>query len=478
MKLIFENNVPDQSAVSLPESDVGKVEIDTLLPRKMLRKKLDLPAVNKTDLVRHYTKLSLRNFGVDQGFYPLGSCTMKYNPKVNEDMASLAGFTHIHPLADDRDVQGALQLYYELEKFLKEITGFAAVCLQPAAGAHGEATGVMIMKAYFEDRKEKRGKILIPDAAHGTNPASSALCGFEIVPIKSNVEGEVDLSDLSVHMDRETVGLMLTNPNTLGLFEKNIKQICQIVHKKGGLVYCDGANMNSMLGITRPSDQGFDLIQLNLHKSFSTPHGGGGPGSGPVGVNQKLAPYLPVPRVKRKGNQYYRDYNQKKSIGRMKAFMGNFGVMVKAYTYIRALGPKGLRRAGQHSVLNANYLKAKLKPYFDVAFDKICMHECVFSDKKQQKYGVTTLDIAKRLLDYGYHAPTIYFPMIVHGAIMIEPTETESKRTLDEFVEVMINISQECKTNPEIVKNAPHTMPVTRVDDVTAARTPNLKWEE
>jgi glycine dehydrogenase subunit 2 len=478
MKLIFEKNVPGQSSVSLPDSDVGKIKIDQLLPKSEIRKELNLPSINEIDLVRHYTKLSQRNFGVDQGFYPLGSCTMKYSPKVNEDMASLAGFTQIHPLADDQDVQGALQLYYELEQYLKEITGFTAVSLQPAAGAHGEATGVMLMKAYFEDRQEKRTKILIPEAAHGTNPASSSLCGFETVTIKSNSQGEVDLDDLKKNMNRETVGLMLTNPNTLGLFEKKIKEICQIIHRRGGLVYCDGANMNSMLGITRPADQGFDLIQLNLHKSFSTPHGGGGSGSGPVGVNGKLVPYLPVPRVKKNGDQYYRDYNYKKSIGKVKAFMGNFGVMVKAYTYIRALGPKGLKRAGQHSVLNANYLMKKLKPYFDLAYDKPCMHECVFSDKKQLPYEVKTLDIAKRLLDYGYHSPTIYFPMIVHGAIMIEPTETESKRTLDEFVEVMIKISDECKTKPELVKNAPHKMPITRVDEVTVARNPNLKWEE
>ena len=434
MKLIFEKSIPGQSAVSLPDSDIDKATGDKLLPGSLFKKKLDLPSLNETDLVRHYTKLSSRNFGVDQGFYPLGSCTMKYNPKVNEDMASLPGFTQIHPLSDDQDVQGALQLYYELEQYLKEITGFAAVSLQPAAGAHGEATGVMIMKAYFDDKKEKRVKILIPEAAHGTNPASGALCGFEIVVIKSNAEGELDLSDLKAKIDRQTVGLMLTNPNT------------------------------------------FDLIQLNLHKSFSTPHGGGGPGSGPVGVNQKLVPYLPTPLVKKRGHQYYRDYNQKKSIGKVKAFMGNFNVMVKAYTYIRALGPKGLKRAGQHSILNANYLKTRLRRYFILPFNKTCMHECVFSDKKQQKYGVTTLDIAKRLLDYGYHAPTIYFPMIVHGAIMIEPTETESKRTLDEFIEVMIKIALECKHKPEMVKNAPHKMPVTRVDEVTAARNPNLKW--
>jgi glycine dehydrogenase subunit 2 len=371
-----------------------------------------------------------------------------------------------------------LQLYFELAEYLKEITGFAEVSLQPGAGAHGEVTGVMLMKAYFEDRKEERTKILIPDAAHGTNPASGALCGFTVVTIKSDNEGEVDLADLRAHMDRETVGLMLTNPNTLGLFEHKIKQICEIVHNRGGLCYCDGANMNSMLGITRPGDQGFDLIQLNLHKSFGTPHGGGGPGAGAVCVNRKLIPYLPIPRIKKKGNTYYRDYTKKKSIGRVKAFMGNFGVMVKAYTYIRGLGAEGIRRAGRHSVLNANYIMARLKPYFDLPYDKTCMHECVFSDKKQQKNGVTTLDIAKRILDFGYHAPTIYFPMIVHGAIMIEPTETESKRTLDEFIETLIKIAKECKTDPEIVKKAPHNLPITRVDEVTAARSPNLKWEE
>lgn len=478
MKLIFEKNTPGQSAVSLPEEDTNKISIDKLLPKSRLRKNLNLPSINETDLVRHYTQLSNRNFGVDQGFYPLGSCTMKYNPKVNEDMANLSGFTQIHPLSNDKDIQGALQLYYELEQYLKEITGFAAVSLQPAAGAHGEATGVMLMQAYYKDKNEERDKILIPEAAHGTNPASSALCGFEVIVIKTNNQGELDLNDLTSKMDGKTVGLMLTNPNTLGIFEQEIEKICQIVHKKGGLVYCDGANMNSMLGITRPGDQGFDLIQLNLHKSFSTPHGGGGPGSGPICVNQKLVPYLPLPLIKKRGNQYYRDYGHKKSIGKVKAFMGNFGVIVKAYAYIRALGAKGLKRAGQHCVLNANYLRVRLKQYFDLPFDRICMHECVFSDKKQQQYGVSTLDMAKRLLDYGYHAPTIYFPMIVHGAIMIEPTETESKRTLDEFIGVMIIIADECKHSPEVVKNAPHNMPVTRVDEISAARNPNLKWEE
>ncbi|MBM3283948.1 aminotransferase class V-fold PLP-dependent enzyme, partial [Candidatus Gottesmanbacteria bacterium] len=315
MKLIFEKNTPGQSAVSLPEEDTNKISIDKLLPKSRLRKNLNLPSINETDLVRHYTQLSNRNFGVDQGFYPLGSCTMKYNSKVNEDMANLSGFTQIHPLSNDKDIQGALQLYYELEQHLKEITGFAAVSLQPAAGAHGEATGVMLMQAYYKDKKEERDKILIPEAAHGTNPASSALCGFEVIVIKTNNQGELDLNDLTSKMDGKTVGLMLTNPNTLGIFEQEIEKICQIVHKKGGLVYCDGANMNSMLGITRPGDQGFDLIQLNLHKSFSTPHGGGGPGSGPICVNQKLVPYLPLPLIKKRGNQYYRDYDHKKSIG-------------------------------------------------------------------------------------------------------------------------------------------------------------------
>lgn len=479
MKTIFEKSVPGQSTVQLPKSDVPEIKINSLIPSAYQRKKLNLPVVSKINVVRHYTKLSQRNFGVDQGFYPLGSCTMKYNPRINEDMAALPGFCYPHPLADDKDAQGGLEIYYELEQYLKEITGFDAVVLQPAAGAHGEATGAMLMKAYFENRKEKRTKMLIPDAAHGTNPASSSLCGFESITIKSNAEGGIDLKDLEKHMDKETVGLMLTNPNTLGLFERNIKKVAKIIHKKGGLLYCDGANMNPMLGVTRPGDQGFDLIQLNLHKSFSTPHGGGGPGSGPVGVNKKLIPFIPTPIIKkRKNGFYYRDYSPQKSIGKVRAFMGNFGVIVKAYTYIRSLGSNGLRRAGQHSVLNANYIRVKLMPHYHLAYNRICMHESVFSDKKQQKYDVSTLDIAKRLLDYGYHAPTIYFPMIVHGAIMIEPNETESKSTIDGFIDAMIQIAKESKENPELVKSAPNNMPITRVNELKAARDPNLKWEE
>jgi glycine dehydrogenase subunit 2 len=479
MELIFEISKEGRTAVDISANDVPSVKIETVIDKKYLRAELDLPEVAEIDLIRHYTNLSRRNFGVDLGFYPLGSCTMKYNPKVNENIAALPDFTGLHPYADDEFAQGNLQLIYEMQKYLCSIFGMAEFTLQPAAGAHGELTGIMMIKKYFEKRGETRLRILIPDTAHGTNPASGALCGFDTVTLRSNSEGGVDIKHLQSLMTEDVAALMLTNPNTLGLFERNIEKVAQIVHDKGGLLYGDGANANAFLGKTRPGDLGFDVIQLNLHKTFSTPHGGGGPGSGPVGVAAKLTDYLPIPRIVKKKQEYNWSDKFPDSIGRMRSFYGNFNVVVKAYTYIRSVGAEGLTRTTEMAVLNANYIKEKLKPYFDLPYDRVCMHECVFSGKRQvAESGVHTTDIAKRLIDYGYHPPTIYFPLIVPEAIMIEPTETESKETLDAFCEAMIAIAAEAKENPDCVKNAPLTMPVSRLDEVLAARKPDVCWKK
>ncbi|MCX5853789.1 MAG: aminomethyl-transferring glycine dehydrogenase subunit GcvPB [Deltaproteobacteria bacterium] len=478
MELIFEKSRPGRSATTIPRSDVPEVAIGSIIDRNLLREEVDLPEVAEVDLIRHYTQLSKRNFGVDVGFYPLGSCTMKYNPKINEDISRLPGFTSLHPYAPVEFSQGSLQLLYEMRQYLSEIFGMADFALQPAAGAHGELTGIMVIKKFFEKKGERRSHILIPDAAHGTNPASGALCGYQVVTVRSNSEGGVDIDHLRELMTEDVAGLMLTNPNTLGLFERNIEQVAEIIHSRGGFLYCDGANANAFMGKTRPGDLGFDVIQLNLHKTFSTPHGCGGPGSGPVGVGKKLVPHLPIPRVVKRGGSYDWDYDCPDSIGRVRAFYGNFNVMVKAYTYIRSLGPDGLKRASEIAVLNANYIKERLKPYYDLAYDRVCMHECVFSGKRQVKEsGVHTSDIAKRLLDYGYHPPTIYFPMIVPEAIMIEPNETESKETLDAFCDTMIAIAHEAKENPDLVRSAPLTTPVRRLDDVKAAREPDVCWK-
>jgi len=474
MNLIFEKTSVGRKAVELPSLDVP--EKSDLIPKNMLRNELNLPELSEIDVVRHYTELSRRNFGVDTGFYPLGSCTMKYNPKINEDIARLPGFTNIHPLAPQEINQGALQLIYELEKDLCEITGMERFTLQPAAGSHGELTGVMIIKKYFEVKGEKRNKILIPDSAHGTNPASAALCEFEVETIKSNSEGCIDLEDLKEHLNKDVAGLMLTNPNTVGLFDKNILEIANLIHKNGSLFYCDGANANAIIGIVKIAGMGFDIVHLNLHKTFSTPHGCGGPGSGPVGVVKELVDFLPVPLIEKNNSNYYLNYNLKNSIGQVRAFYGNFTVLVKAYTYIKSIGREGLTEVAKNAVLNANYLMSKLKKHYDLPYDKLCKHEFVLSDKNIPN-GITTIDIAKRLLDYGFHAPTIYFPLIVHGAIMIEPTETESKQTLDKFAETMIKIKKEAEENPDLLKNAPHTTPVKRLDAVQAARNPVLKWE-
>ncbi|MFH1403091.1 MAG: aminomethyl-transferring glycine dehydrogenase subunit GcvPB [Candidatus Altiarchaeota archaeon] len=473
MKLLFEKSVEGRVGWMPPE----QVSESVVIPESMRRGKVGLPELSESDVVRHYTALAKRNYGVDTGFYPLGSCTMKYNPKINDFTASLPGFSGIHPYTRVEDAQGALQIMYELSKDLCEITGMDRFTLQPAAGAHGEMTGIMIIKAYLKDKGEERGKMLIPDSAHGTNPASAAMCGYAIVQVASNSEGEVDVESLKELMDDDTAGLMLTNPNTLGLFDRNICEITRIVHENGGLVYYDGANLNAILGKARPGDMNFDVVHVNLHKTFSTPHGGGGPGSGPVGVKNALNDYLPKPTVEKNRKGYYFNYDIPKSIGRVRAYYGNFGVLVRAYTYIKALGGAGLRRSSEDAVLNANYLMKKLRGTYDLPFDRTCMHEFVLSGRRQlYENKVHTLDIAKRMLDYGVHAPTIYFPLIVEESMMIEPTETESKATLDEFVTVMENIGEECKNNPETVNTAPHTTPVKRLDNTQAARNPDLRW--
>ena len=477
MDLIFEKSRPGRRASDIPANDVPVTPLAEVIGEGLIREDIDLPEVSELDLVRHYTALARRNFGVDLGFYPLGSCTMKYNPKITEEAAKLPGFTGLHPYAPEAFGQGNLALMDELRRMLCELFGMADFTLQPSAGAQGELTGIMICRKYFEKKGEKRSRILIPDAAHGTNPASGALCGFETVTIPSSSEGGVDLTVLESAMTEDVAGLMLTNPNTLGFFEKNIADVARIIHGRGGLLYCDGANANAFLGHTRPGDIGFDLIQLNLHKTFSTPHGGGGPGSGPVGVGAKLVPFLPVPRIIKVENRYTLAEDYPDTIGRVKAFYGNFNVMVKAYTYLRLLGATGLKQTSDMAVLNANYIKARLAPYFDLPYDRTCMHECVFSGNGQvQAHSVHTLDMAKRLLDYGVHPPTIYFPLIVPEAIMIEPTETESKETLDAFCDAMIAIAKEAEEDPERVKGAPYTTPVKRLDDVLAARKPNVCW--
>jgi glycine dehydrogenase subunit 2 len=477
-KLIFERSSPGRKAYSLPPLDVPAKDTKKLIQEKYLRKELEgMPEVSEVELVRHFTRISTWNYGVDIGFYPLGSCTMKYNPKVNELVSRLERFAGAHPYAPIQICQGSLRLIKELEEFLNEITGLSRTTLQPAAGAHGELTGMMIIKAYHNANKDKaRTKVLIPDSAHGTNPASATLCGLESVEIKSDERGCINPNRLKEVMDESIAAIMLTNPNTLGLFEEDILEICKIVHNKGGLVYMDGANMNAFMGIARPGDMGVDVIHLNLHKSFSTPHGGGGPGSGPVAVAKNLAPFLPIPLVERKDRGYYLDYNRPQSIGRVRSFYGNFGVLIKAYAYIQTMGAEGLKQAAQAAVINANYIRKKLEGVFDIPYNRPCMHEVVFSDKIQEKNGVSTLDIAKRLMDYGFHPPTIYFPLIVHGALMVEPTDTESRQEIDEFIEAMKHIAKEAKEDPELLHSAPHNTKVGRLDEVRAARIPVLRW--
>lgn len=477
-KLIFEKSIKGMNGITLTDEELNT----DFLPQEFLRKEsAELPEVSELEAMRHFKELSDKNFCVESGFYPLGSCTMKYNPKVNEYLASLEGFTSLHPLQNDEDAQGALELMYKLQEALKKVTGMDAITLQGSAGAHGELCGMMIVKHYFKvNNQPQRTKVIIPDSAHGTNPASAGMCGFDIVKVDSNNKGQVDVDHLKKlfeeHKD-EIAAIMMTNPNTLGLFEENISEISKIAHENGSLLYYDGANFNAIMGITTPKQMGFDIVHLNLHKTFSTPHGGGGPGAGPVGVVERLKEFLPVPVIDFDGEKYVRKYDLKNTIGKIKEFQGNFGVLVKAYAYILMKGDK-LKQASQDAVLNANYLKEKLKEYYDLPYDYTCMHEFVLSGDKQKANGVHTLEIAKRLMDYKFHPPTVYFPLIVSEAMMIEPTETENKARLDEFIEVMKNIAEEVKNNPQNVLSAPHCTPVKRVDETNAARHLDLRYKK
>ena len=475
--VIFERGSRERVGISLPDHSLGDIDASSSIPEAYLRGEIEgLPELSEVDVVRHYTRLSQLNYGVDSGFYPLGSCTMKYNPKINETVARYPGFTSAHPYQPEELSQGNLELMFELQGLLAEISGLPHVTLQPAAGAHGEMTGMMMIRACHEKRGNARSKVIIPDTAHGTNPATSALCGYRVVPVKSNERGVIDPQEIERVMDEEVAALMLTNPNTLGLFEENIVEIARIVHSKGGLIYCDGANMNALMGIAKPGKMGVDVLHLNLHKTFSTPHGGGGPGSGPVCVSEELSPYLPIPVVKKDTHNYRFDYDLPDSIGKIKGFYGNFGILVRAYAYIRSMGDEGLERASRTAVIKANYIKERLKGHYDLPYDRPCMHECVLSDKNQAHQGIKTLDIAKRLIDYGFHPPTIYFPLVVQGAIMIEPTETEPRRAIDEFCDTMITIAKEAESSPELLKNAPQNVGFRRLDEVKAAREPKLRW--
>ena len=481
--LIFELSKPGRKGYSLPKNELSDYSI-AQLPENLLRQEAPaLPEVDELTVVRHYTNMSNNNFGVDTGFYPLGSCTMKYNPKINEEMATHPQFTALHPLQNVETVQGALSAYYQLQRSLSEIAGMAEFTLNPFAGAHGELTGLMVIRRYHESRGDaKRTKIIVPDSAHGTNPASAAVCGLDVVEVKSKPDGRVDVEDLKPLLDDTIAGMMMTNPNTLGLFENNIAEIAKLVHDCGGLMYYDGANLNPMLGKCRPGDIGFDVMHINLHKTFSTPHGGGGPGSGPIGVREGLEQFLPNPRVTcefdEDGMVDYKIEMGEESLGCISGFLGNFGVMMRALAYIVTLGSDNLKWVGPLATLNANYIKESLKDCYELPIEGVCKHEFVFDGLKDKSTGVTTLDVAKRLLDYGYHAPTIYFPLLFHQALMIEPTESESKETLDGFIAVMRKIAQEAAENPELVKTAPHSTPVQRLDDTKAALKQIVTWNE
>ena len=472
-KTIFEKSVAGRKAVTLPKLDVDIFAKD-VIPQKFQRKEdARLPEVSELDVMRHFVELSQKNHFIEKGFYPLGSCTMKYNPKINETLAGDLNLKNLHPFQPESTVQGAIQIMYELQNDLAEISGMSKVSLQPVAGAHGEFTGIAVIKAYHKAKgNSHKTKIIMPDSAHGTNPASSAMNGFDVIELKSNAEGMVDLEELKSVVDDTVAGFMLTNPNTLGIFESKIEEIAEIIHGVDGLMYMDGANLNAILGIVKPGKIGFDVMHFNLHKTFSTPHGGGGPGSGPVGVVEHLTKYLPYPMANKNETGYFLDYSNKEtSLGKVHAFYGNFAINVRAYIYIKMLGEKGLKRVSENAVINANYILKKLENYYLIPHKKYCMHEFVASgDWQKDKYGIKTLDIAKRLLDKGYHAPTIYFPLIVHEAIMIEPTETESKETLDEFINSMIEIAKECEDNPQLLKDAPLNTPVRRLDETRAVK--------
>lgn len=478
--LIFEKSVSGRRAAQLPRCDVPRHDPETLLGQGTLREELPLPEVSELDVVRHFTRLSHNNYAIDLGFYPLGSCTMKYNPKVHEKIARMPGFARLHPLQDEETVQGALQVIYELQAMLAEISGMSASTIQPSAGAHGELLSMMMVHEYHRSRGDhQRDLVLIPDSAHGTNPASAARVGFRVKGLPTNEHGLTDLSALEKSLDGSVAALMLTNPNTLGLFESDILQICEMVHNAGGLVYCDGANMNAMLGVTRPGDMGFDVMHFNLHKTFSTPHGGGGPGCGAIGVQANLKPFLPIPVVtRREDGTYFLNEDRPNAIGSIHSFYGAFLIAVRAYAYIRTLGPEGLREAGQMAVLNANYIRARVQEYFDIPHNRACMHEVVLSASRQKaQSGVRAMDISKRLMDYGYHPPTNYFPLIVPEALMIEPTETESKQAIDGFCDALIKIAEEAEHNPEIVTSAPHVTPISRLNETAAVKHLDVKWE-
>ena len=477
-KLIFERSSPGRKGYTLPPLGIPRKELSELIPEQYLRKdELNLPEVSENEVVRHFIALSRLNYHVDKGFYPLGSCTMKYNPKVNEKVARLDGFAGIHPFQEEEDVQGALELMYNLSNHLCEIVGMKAITLQTVAGAQGEFTGLMLIQAYHSEKGNPRKKVLLPDAAHGTNPASVTIAGCDSIKIKSNEKGLIELDDLKKNLDEDVVALMITNPNTLGLFESQIAEVKSLLNDVGALLYMDGANLNALLGIVRPGDIGFDVLHINLHKTFSTPHGGGGPGSGPVAVAAHLEPYLPIPRILKSESGFSFDFDYPKSIGKITTFYGSFGILVRAYTYIRMHGAKGLARISRNALLNANYLLKKLENHYELAYPTTPMHEIVLSAKKQKKLGVKAIDIAKRLLDYGFHAPTIYFPLIVQEALMIEPTDTESIETLDAFAEALISIAKEAESDPEKVKQAPITTPVSRLDEARAARQLRVRWK-
>lgn len=469
--LIFERSVSGKEGFRLNEPDVPKKDLSDTIGEGLLRDGVALPEVSEVDVIRHYTELSQMNYGVDNGFYPLGSCTMKYNPKINEEIASIPNFTDVHPYTPEELVQGTLKFMYDAQNVLSEITGMDHFTLMPAAGAHGELTSILIMKKYLKHKGENRTKVIVPDSAHGTNPATAKQAGFEIVEVSSYENGLVNTEELKELVDEDVAALMLTNPNTLGLFEKEIKEIADILHSKGALLYYDGANLNAIVGTARPGDMGFDAVHLNLHKTFSTPHGGGGPGSGAVGVKDFLKDFLPKPVVNLKDDKYYLDYDIPHSIGKMRSFYGNIGVVLKAYAFIRSLGPEGIREMGEIATLNSNYLLNRIKDYYEVSVDTVHKHEFVISCSQLKKdYDVRAIDVAKRLLDYGFHPPTIYFPLIVDEALMIEPTESESKEGLDDFADALIKIYEEAKENPELLKEAPHDTPVRRLDETKAAR--------
>lgn len=477
-RLIFEKSDSGRKASYIKKPDINLKEPREILPQNLLRHNLELPSLGELEVVRHYTNLSKLNFSLDTNFYPLGSCTMKYNPKLNEELSHLEGFLNIHPYQNEACLQGALELIYNLERLLCEITGMKRFSFQASSGAQGELTGMLMIRKYHKVMKNKKRKVIVPDSSHGTNPATSSMCGYETKVVESSKDGLIDLDKLNKAVDAETAAIMLTNPNTLGLFEENILEVAEIIHKNGGLLYYDGANFNPLLGITTPFLMGFDAIHLNLHKTFSTPHGCGGPGAGAVGVIEELSDFLPAPVINKDKDEFYFNYKIKHSIGKVRAFYGNFSVLVRAYAYLLRLGKEGILRVAQNATLNANYIREKLKNDYNVASNKPSMHEVVFSCTRQKEKGAPALDIAKRLIDYGMHPPTMYFPLIVKEALMVEPTETESRETLDYFIDSMLKINKEIEENAQMLHNAPYTTPVKRVDEVKAARNPDLRWQK